>query len=241
MIETRGNLALVSKIDTVPEEKIAIFSNNVDILLKTAKLQQAITTAEQFKAVNAEVVRIKNVRKQVEDLFKDSKEQANKAHKSICAAEKKLLDPLAQAENQYNPMIINYTREQERIRKEEEARVQREAEAEAEAERKRLIAEAEAAMDNGVDDTQVEEIITRAETVIPVPQYRSFTAPSVPKPQGLTIADNWTYEITDINLIPRAYLMVDERKLLAQAKATKDTIKVAGVRFYNAGSVRKAR
>jgi hypothetical protein len=241
-IQVQGNLALAPVVPVIPEiseAKIMVLSNDADGLLRAAKEQKAIATQEQFVAVNAEVVRIKSVRKQVEELFADSKEQAHKAHKAICAAEKKLLDPLALAEAQYNPMIINYTREQERKRKEEEARIQKEAEEAAKTERQRLIAEAQAAMDNGADDNQGEELIAQAETVVPVPIYRP--AAPIPKPIGLTIADNWTYEVVDINLVPRAYLMVDETKLSKQAKATKDTVPVPGIRFYNAGSVRKGR
>ena len=242
MNQIQGNLALAPVIPKIPEVsavQITALSNDAEVLLKTAKLQQAITTNEQYEAVNAEVVRIKNVRKQVKDLFADPKDQAHKAHASICSAEKKLLDPLDQTEALYNPMIITYTREQERKRKAEELRIQQEAEAAAEIERQRLLAEAEVAMDNGADLIEVDAIVKQAETVVPVPQYRSFPAPS--KPVGLNIAQNWTYEIVDEKLIPRAYLMVDASKLLAQAKATKDTINVPGIRFYDAGSVRKAR
>jgi hypothetical protein len=241
MPEIQGNLALMPVIPTipeVPEKEITALSNDAESLLKVAKLQQVITTQEQFDAVNNEVVRIKSVRKQVQELFKDSKEQAHKAHAAICATEKKLLDPLDQAERQYNPMLINYTREQEQKRREEEARLQREVEEKAEAERQRLLAEAETAQDNGADDSKVAELISQAETVVAVPVIPTFRAS---KPVGITIANNWTYEITDEKLIPRAYLMVDEKKLAGQARATRDTVSIPGVRFYNAGSVRKAR
>lgn len=48
---------------------------------------------------------------------------------------------------------------------------------------------------------------------------------------GLT--DNWVYEVTDMDAVPRAYLMPDEAILKATAKAYHDKKLIPGIHFYN--------
>jgi hypothetical protein len=236
-MQTQGNLAIMP-ITPISNEKIDLYSNNANQLLEIAKQQKAISSSEQLQVVGTEVLRIKDVRKQVQELFADPKKQAHETHKSICEAEKKLLDPLDQAEKAYNQMILNYNREQQRLLALEQERIRKEAEAKAEVERQAKLKEAEAAMDNGADLSQIEEMMAEAETVIPIVPIIQ-TAQSIPV--GLNIKQNWTWECIDINLVPREYLMLDEKKLNAQAKATKDTVKVPGIRFYDEGTVAKSR
>jgi len=45
--------------------------------------------------------------------------------------------------------------------------------------------------------------------------------------------DNWKYEVVDVNLIPREYMMPDTSLLNITAKTHHDKKLVAGVRFYN--------
>jgi hypothetical protein len=42
----------------------------------------------------------------------------------------------------------------------------------------------------------------------------------------------WKHRIIDETKVPREYLMIDESKLGAMARATKGTVKVDGVEFY---------
>ena len=45
--------------------------------------------------------------------------------------------------------------------------------------------------------------------------------------------DNWTYEVTDFNLVPREYMVIDTVMLNAIAKKQHDSKPVSGIRFYN--------
>jgi hypothetical protein len=242
MSENQGNLALMPVIPPIPEvpkEKVTALSLSGNDLLTAAKKQGKIASLEQFTAVNDEMVRIKDFKKQVEELFKDAKSKAHEAHKSICDAEKKLLNPLELAEKQYSPLILDYTREQDRIRREAEAEARRKAETEAEAERQTKLRAAETAMDMGASVAEIQSLIEEAEEIIPV--YDSPITIQPVKLIGLVIKENWTYEITDIKQIPREYMMPNTVMLGQTAKALKGAAKIPGVRIYDAGTVAKAR
>lgn len=57
--------------------------------------------------------------------------------------------------------------------------------------------------------------------------------PYVPeKTQGASTRQNWKYRVVDAALVPREFLMVDEKKLGAYAKAMKADAAVLGVEFF---------
>lgn len=88
--------------------------------------------------ISEKVGHCKRMIKQINDLFKDSKKAASSAHKAICAAEKKLTDPVLQWSQAANARLIEYDRKKEQERRAEEARLQAEAQAKADAEKRRL-------------------------------------------------------------------------------------------------------
>ena len=53
------------------------------------------------------------------------------------------------------------------------------------------------------------------------------------KAQGISMRDNWKYRVIDANLIPRDYMMPDDKLLTSIAKAKHDGMKIPGVEFYN--------
>lgn len=99
-----------------------------------------IKTAQDRIALSERVGNCKRVLKQIAELFSDSKKAANDAHKAVCAAEKRLSDPVNAFVAEANKMLWAYDAEQERKWREAEEQLRREAEAKAEAERKRLSA-----------------------------------------------------------------------------------------------------
>ena len=51
---------------------------------------------------------------------------------------------------------------------------------------------------------------------------------------GMSVRKSWTYEIVDAGLVPREYLMVDEKKLAAVVKAMGEATNIPGVRVMMA-------
>lgn len=58
------------------------------------------------------------------------------------------------------------------------------------------------------------------------------TANTAPTAKGISTRENWKFEITDINLIPREYMLVDEKKIGQVVKALKKDTNIAGIRAY---------
>ena len=54
----------------------------------------------------------------------------------------------------------------------------------------------------------------------------------VPKVEGQVSRANWKFEITDATLLPRDYLMPDEKTIGAMVRARKGETVIPGVRVY---------
>lgn len=58
-----------------------------------------------------------------------------------------------------------------------------------------------------------------------------------PTPTAISFRKTWEVEITDPNLVPRAYLLIDTAALRKVCQATKGQIQVPGVRFFQKDGV----
>jgi hypothetical protein len=179
-----------------------------------------------FKAGGEMLLEIKRIAKTVDDRFKEPVSLANKAHKALTALRDSVLSPFGQAESMIKRKLGTYQEEVERRRREEDERNRREAQAKAEAER---MAKAEKEMDRG--DLKAAEK-TLAAPLAPV--VTRVETPEPPKMAGLSFRDEWKFEITDPDLIPREYLMVDESKLRKVVKALgKTAANIPGIRVFS--------
>lgn len=63
---------------------------------------------------------------------------------------------------------------------------------------------------------------------------KNMPAQIVPKPkaEGIYTTERWTYEITDINKLPREYLLPDEKKIRTVVSAMKDLTNIPGVKVF---------
>jgi len=77
-------------------------------------------------------------------------------------------------------------------------------------------------------------------TGVPVQAVVVFTPPppAVPKATGIGFTPEWGFRITDESLIPREYLMVDEKKIRAVVKAMKKQTNIPGVEAIEGTGVR---
>lgn len=176
---------------------------------------------------------LKEARATVEDIFREPKADAFKAHRSICAAEKRVLEPLDRADQHLRSEVAGYRRKiaYERRRREEEAR--RKAAEEARRERERRFDEAAAAG----DDETAEAILETPEEVY-APEVPVEKAP--PPPRGVSVRTTWKAEITDFDALvahvakhgPVKFLMANERALNRFAQSTEGKMKIPGVSFY---------
>lgn len=122
-----------------------------------------------------------------------------------------------------------------RIKAQEARRLAEEADA---AERRKLLAQADAAERKAqAAAAKVEERVEAAQAIA-APVVHVPTA--APKISGLATRQAWTYEIVDESLIPRDYLIPNERTIGAIARAMKEKASIPGIRFYATESVASA-
>lgn len=124
--------------------------------------------------------------------------------------------------------MIDYVNEQERSRREAEEKIRKEAAAKEAAEKKRLEERAAKAEASGKAE-KAEELRQQAQEVfVPDPTITS----TVQKVAGISMKQNWKARVTDVNKVPREYMIVNESMLDKMAKATKGSLAISGVEFY---------
>lgn len=195
---------------------------------------------------------VKGVREKVKGLFSDVIAQAHKLHKTLNERMKTLDAPFAEHEDAVRKAIGRYDDDLRAKQEAERRRVAEEAR-KAEAERQRLQAEADAAArkaaeDKRLADAEALEKVGRAdlaqraiETPVYVPPV-AVVAPPVPvyveppRPKGMVV--RWKHRVIDVRLVPREYMVVDDRLLASIATSQKDKASVPGVEFFTESSVR---
>lgn len=213
--------------DIIETQKNTALSN--DLLNEISSLENYAQTLaiqnnnDRNQAIDV-IKEIKRSRKRVVEFFKDSKEKAHATWKSIVAQEKRFTDQLDRFERSLKNKVTEYERIEEEKREAERQRLQAKADEEARRERERLLKRAEKVK----TPEKKEMLMEQAETI---------TAPSVQineqeKTEGVASQKLWKARVTDEKLVPREWLIVNQKALDAYAKATKGAVKVPGVEFY---------
>jgi hypothetical protein len=194
-----------------------------DMIGRAAML--TVTNDQTFVLGSEMLIEIKKRSKTVEERFAEPVSAAHKAHKAMTALRDSVLAPFKQAETTIKSKLGIYQQQIEEKRRLEAERLRKQAEAKAEADR---IAKAQEQMDNG-DLKGCEQTLAAP----PAPVAVRAETPEPPKVAGLSFREEWKFEITDPNLIPREYLMVDESKLRKVVKALgKAASNIPGIRVY---------
>lgn len=151
--------------------------------------------------------------------------------KRIMALFSKPIDALTMARTRINAAMSTYRNEQDRIRQEQERKLQEMARKEEDRKRKALEDRAAKAAANGNTD-KAAELLEKAEQVyVPAPVVQSSVVATKNKPR-----DVWQYEITNVSLVPREWMIPNDLLLGKQARATHDSLTIPGVRFYKVES-----
>ena len=182
-----------------------------------ALVQSEIEVVDQpsFALANGLISRLQAQKKKVVEFFADPKKKAADAHKAIVNAEKAMLMPVDTRINALKCATTRwYEAEQQRIAAEEE-KARKEAE-----EMAKLAAEAE---ESGDSEMAQEAIIaaTLAQATVTV----------MPKSKGTAMRELWSAVVVDPSLVPREYLIVNQKALDALARATKGSVTIPGVKF----------
>ncbi len=208
--------------EVVEDGELVLKKTIVDPTVRDAKAFSVIDNASNEEAAGF-LKKIKADQKEIKNFFAEMKEAAAAAHKAICNRENSLLKPLQESESLLKNKMSVFWEAQEKIRIEAERKAAEEAE--------KLNSEAVAAIKEG-DEEKAQELTTQANIRTAAVQV---SAPQ--KVSGISVREVWKWEVTDINAVPRQYLIVNESALNAIAKSAKDTLKVPGIRFYAEKSI----
>lgn len=161
-------------------------------------------------------------------------DRANALHKSLIAERKKFLDPLDRAVSILKRKIADYLYEQDQKRL-EAARIKNLAEDNARREAEKTIDKARELAEAGKParaDAVIEKGFAKANEII-------ASAPDVPPPPVVqaTYRETWEFEIVDLTLIPREYMIPDRTRIGGVVRAMKDQTSIPGIRAFPKRSI----
>jgi hypothetical protein len=203
----------------------------------------AVSDQESYDLAARRLLGIVALKAEIVDHHAEMKSRSYEAWRSVIAAEKVLLDPVTEAERIYKNRLGAYQTEQERIAAAAREQAEAEARAWAAKQRESEIEQAEAA---GADPEEVAALCAEPlPVVIAEPPPSSFT-----KAAGISTANNWKGECVSLPQLVRAIadskaniglVMANETAINQLARATRGTLAVPGIRFFNQPTVRASR
>jgi len=219
--ETKTTEPGTSMVPNQPADKVSQVAQEA-IRMRDGSLKFFVKDDATYQTATNGLKKIKGVRKMIKDLLDPMVKAAYDAYKKIGDRRKEVESPLDEAERHLKNQMAKYVDEKERERREAERKARAEADAK--------MREAEKAADEGRHteaDIALQEAAQMEDAPPPV-----IAAPTV---AGAHSTKRWTFEILDPDQIPREYLAVDEGKIRAIARTTKNTETpqaIPGVKFY---------
>jgi hypothetical protein len=176
---------------------------------------------------------IKGIRAKVAETFDSNIKKAHELHKGLVAEKKRHDAPLDEAERMVKQAMSRYDQEQERNRREEQARL--EAIARKQEQERRLqeaiVAEEELRAQGATKEEAAQEaaaIIDEPVSVAPV-----VLPKATPKLAGGPVYRTiWKFRIINVNLIPRQYMVPDEKAIGGVIRSSQGKISIPGVTAY---------
>jgi len=186
-----------------------------------------ISTNEQYRLAGEHLKGIKLLRQKIGETFDPHIKRAYEAHRALVKERAGHEAPLVEAEGVLKQRMLTHQSEQETERRRQEAAAQELARKE----RERLEARAAKAAAAGKVE-KAAELQTRAETVA-----APVVAIETPQVAGISTRKTWDYEITNPALLPREYLMPDDKKIGAMVRALKSEVNIPGVRAFESSGI----
>ena len=199
-------------VKPIANTEVMAFYNQAISLRDFAKARVIITN-DDMKPANDDLILIRKVKKAMEEKRKEYLKPFQDHVKETNDAYKTLMEPIEEADKLTANKMLAFDAEQKRKIREAEA-----IEAE-----KLALAKREAELKGGeitVDLTPV------AKPEVVPDRIRTDMGSSGQR-------DNWKWELLDLNLVPREYLMINAGMLTPIVKASKGKLTIPGIRIYN--------
>ena len=222
------------KVYSALEKQVATLQTKAHML----KIVDQATLTE----ANDALIGIKVLRQEIGKTFKPMKDAAKKTVVEIQAKWDSFDKPLIEAGKIHERNIVEYSREQEKKRREAQARIDEKAKEKAAAamkelqkeEKKRKEAAREAIKAGDLDKYQ-ELVKEESEAGWDPGATESPTEealPEAPELTGSTVVRRWKFEIIDPTKIPIEYRKIDEVKIGQYVRAMKESAQIPGVKTY---------
>lgn len=212
--------------ELVKQDEINALKTEITPLLNYAKELVVIENGNQYRQAGEGILSLKRAVKIVKDKLDPIKNQAYASYKGISNLEAEFLLPLEAGIKSIGMKLIVF--EDKEKSKQREAQLK--ADAITRAEQKKLedarLKQAQKAEDKG--DTELAESLMETPVIVPVMKVES----NIPKVNGLNTRKNWKAEVIDKDLVPDEYWVINQQALDGLARATKGTMTIPGVRFY---------
>lgn len=198
-----------------------IETTKTDILAAATGLQ-VIETAADLADATAILQDLKAMQKRIGDFFDPHVKRAHEAHKALTQDRAKFLEPLEQAEGQIKTLCGNYELFQKKAREAAQRQLEESARKD---EQERRAAQAE--------ELKAQGHTAEASAVLAEPVHVAVVAPPVSvKPSGLTSRTVWKYEVVSADLLPREYMIPDEKAISGVVRSMKGKTSIPGVRVW---------
>ena len=223
--------------DPPEEAKDLVESGSVEHALAIPDKIRALVVTDQASLNVALAYRmdIKAFRMRVNEEFDKGIHQAYEHHRHLTAQKRKYTDRLDEADKINNPKIATYLDEQDRIRYEAQRAAQL-AKEKIEREAQEAADKAQALIEKG-RVKEADKVVERAAERIEQIQVAAPVVPEKTYAAGTTLREDWTFEITNVELIPRKFLVPDLTMIRRYGQNMKHQAIVPGVRFYTVKSV----
>ena len=203
--------------------EIAVLQRDVPTLAERAMGIQ-ITSPVSYTAATVIVKDIKGLRKQIAETFKPIKQRQDEAKRETLAQERRLDEPLKAGEDYIKKALSDYDAEMERVRQEAERKLREVAR---KVEEERILAQA--AELEKVGEKELADMVLEQ----PIQTPAVFVPKAVPPTKGVSFTERWYFRVTDIALVPREYLMLDEVKTGSVVRAMKANTNIPGIEVYS--------
>ncbi len=201
------------------------------VMLYESAAALKISTKDEAEMASGSLQKVKALSKTLDDRRKEITKPMDEAKKSVMALFKKPMDILENAERAFKKALLDFQMAEER--KLEAARAA--AEMERLKEEQRLIAEQKKLTKNTTVENidRIREIVEAKQEIADERKAEERQIEEQKKVEGVSVREVWKFEITDINLVPREYMIPDEKELQKFAQVYKGQGSMSGVRFYS--------
>lgn len=203
-----------NELGAIEETRLALYEEVNALVIKDA---------DSYRRAGEISLLLKDIQKKIKDYFKPLKDQAYKAWQAVVQKEKDELAKIIPLDEKLAREMTAYQMEQNRIRYEKQKELEEKLRKEEE-EKRLAMAEALAKMGH---EKEAEQIL---EQPVSIPQVK--VEAEVPQVNGVSYRTDWDFEIVDESLIPRQFLMVNDKAIRAFVRATKGQQEIPGVRIF---------